>query len=270
MVEDQRNRRKATDLIPGALRVNRPTVTGLVKQQQSSAQFRLDAMLDGFCGPLNQLLGNKRYMLSDYESSSLDCLALGHLAMALIPKLPQPWLAEVMRGRYPQLRKYVENGVKEIFNGRVLVEDAFPRLISELPPSNHEQDRAALPWRAPIRRGFSSAGATILDRALGAMPFYGNNVVPTQPASGTHSASQGSASPASTLIPSLVAASATLVALAGYLIFSSVNHKPEKHRLSDMGEAGAMLAAIDFGGSESSRGEGVPRPEGRLPGGGGG
>ncbi|MDI1490896.1 MAG: hypothetical protein OHK93_002101 [Ramalina farinacea] len=96
-------------------------VTETIQQERAGLMFRLDGLVDEACAPLARLLGDKKYFLSNEEGgwSSLDAVALGYLALALMPEMPQPWLKDGIRGRYPNLTAFVERGVKDIFGGDV-------------------------------------------------------------------------------------------------------------------------------------------------------
>ncbi len=251
------------DLIPQSLRTSRPTVMGLMKEKQSSARFKLDALVDATFKPLQQLLGKKKWMLSDESASTLDCLALGYLSLALIPEVPQSWLSEGLRERYPGLCKYVEDGVKEIFGGKATVENALPSSTEEQSPMTQGQSGTALPWRAP-EQDLSSAGASILNSTLDSVPFYKRTIITTSSTQPPHSTDAPPHSLTSTLLPPLLASAGAVAAIAGYLLYSSLGTKEsEKRRLSDMGEAGAMFAGLDFG--EPQKRVRVPPTEGRVP-----
>ena len=261
--EERRSSRKAADLIPQSLRTSRPTVTGLLKEKQSSARFKLDALVDATFKPLQQLLGKKTWMLSNERASSLDCLALGYLSLALIPDVPQSWLSEGLRGRYPDLCRYVEDGVKEIFGGKTTVEYALPSSTEEQSAMSQGQSETALPWRAP-EQNLISAGASVLNSTLESVPFYKRTIITTSSIQPAHSTDASPHSLTSTFLPPLLASAGAVAAIAGYLLYFSLStQEPEERRLSDMGEAGAMFAGLDFG--EPKKEVRVPPTEGRVP-----
>ncbi|KAF6234794.1 hypothetical protein HO173_007014 [Letharia columbiana] len=261
--EERRSSRKAADLIPQSLRTSRPTVTGLMKEKQSSARFKLDALVDAAFKPLEQLLGKKKWMLSDERASSLDCVALGYLSLAFIPEMPLSWLAEGLRGRYPDLCKYVEDGVKEVFGGKVTVEDALLSSTGEQSAMIQGENESGLPWRAP-EQNLSSAGASILNSTFDSVPFYKRTIVTTSSTQPQHSTDAPPHSLTSTLLPPLLASAGAVAAIASYLLYSNLSkQEPEKRNLSDMGEAGAMFAGLDFG--EPKKEVRVPPAEGRVP-----
>lgn len=238
-------------------------MTGLVKEKQSSARFKLDALVDAAFTPLQQLKGQKRWMLSDERASSLDCLALGYLSLALIPEVPQSWLAEGLRGRYPDLCRYAEDGINEVFGENVTVEDALRRSTDEQSTVTKGENDAALPWRAP-GHNLSSAGASILNSTLDSVPFYKRTIITTSSSQPPRSIDAPPNSLTSTLSPPLLASAGAVAAITGYLLYSSLStQEPEKRKLSDMGEAGAMFAGLDFG--EPKKEVRVPPREGRVP-----
>ena len=102
------------------------TVTGLVKERQGGMRFRLDALVDGACEPLEMMLSEKRWLLSEERVSSLDCLALGYLSLMLVPDVPMMWLREGMESRWPALCGFVWRGLLVCFGGYVRV--VFPML----------------------------------------------------------------------------------------------------------------------------------------------
>ena len=259
--EERGSSRKAADLIPHSLRGKlRPTVTGLVKKKQSSARFKLDALVDAALKPLQNLLARKRWMLSDERPCSLDCLALGYLSLAMIPDLPQSWLAEGMRERYPDLCRYVEDGIQEVFGGVVTLEDALPNSTEGRSATPQKQSKTTLPWRAPNH----NISASLLSSTLDLLPFYKRTTVTHLSAQPPHSSDAPPHSLTSTLLPPLLASAGALAAIAGYLVYANLStQEPEKRRLSDMGEAGALFASLGFG--EPEKEVRIPPTGGRVP-----
>ena len=235
----------------------------MMQEKQSSARFRLDALVDAAFKPLQQLLGKKKWMLSDERASSLDCLALGYLSLALMPEVPQSWLAEGLRGRYPELCKYVENGVTEVFGDQVTVDTALLGPTGERSTMTYGESETALPWRAPVRNA-GSAGASILSSTLDSLPFYKNTLITTSSPKPPHSTDAPPHTLTSTLLPPLLVSAAAIAAIASYVLYSSLNtQEPESRKLSDMGEAGAMFSGLDFG--EPEKGVRGPPMEARVP-----
>ena len=230
----------------------------MIEQQQYASRFRLDALADAFFEPLQELLGNKHYMLSEEEASSLDCVALSYLALMLIPQVPHKWLAETMMVRYPRLCSYVKRLSKEFFGGPVEADDVLIGSDGEnqidSPQLEGWQDSKKLPWRKPVEKGPRDAGSTFLAGIFNSLPFADrlgreeifidstNNNIDTSPSTGVSSLS-------SIIIPSVLALGSMAAAVGGYLLYSNARSEPAPQRtnLSQMGEAGTMLGMGMFG-----------------------
>lgn len=228
-----------------------------MREKSSGTRFRCDALVDAACGPLQKLLDGKRYLLSDEKPSSLDCLALAYLALALKPDLPQKWLQDGIKACYPGLCAYVERGVKECFGGEVSVEDA--RLKDSVEQTS--ETRTKLPWRAPSQQGLQPAGSTVLHSILSVFPFSDLTRLSTTTTNRESSSSDTTTD--SALLPTIVAASTAVAAAVGYFLYSISNIEPEKRRLEDMGEVGAMFAGLDF--DDGPRKESVRARKGVVP-----
>lgn len=104
-------------LIPGSLRhaaLQKPTVTDLLKHEHAATQFRLSALVDEFCDPIDEALGSHDRLLPSSNddqgrSSSLDCLAAGCLAVMLHAAVPHAWLREGILSRHCKLQSYAES-----------------------------------------------------------------------------------------------------------------------------------------------------------------
>ena len=240
-------------------------MTGLVKQSQSTARFRLDALLDAFCQPLTQLLGGKRFLLSHESMSSLDCLTLAYLALAYKPEVPQAWLTQGMRARYRGLCEWVEESLADQFGGPVAVEDALPRSNPDHTATSKGKPQSALPWRVPEHRGVASAGSAVFSNVTNSLPYCKSTTLTPQSDDEFHSTNIPAHSFTSTFIPPLLAGAGAIATTAAYLLYANLNQEPKKRRLSEMGEAGAMLAGMDFGHYESSMRDRIPPADGRVP-----
>lgn len=73
------------------------------------------------------------------------------------------------------------------------------------------------------------------------------------------------ASSSSTLLPTLITATTALAAVAGYLLYAGLGGESENRRLSDMGEAGVILAGLDFGDPRPETRAEVPMMRGGVP-----
>jgi sorting and assembly machinery component 37 len=263
--DEEREQRKARELLPEALRStnkNKQTVTGLVKKSQGGMRFRLDALVDALCEPLEHLLGQKGYFLYDHEPSSLDCLALGHLSLALVPDVPMKWLRERMESRWPALVEFARIEVKECFGGKVGLEDAL--LVKRVEGMEVE---GQLPWRAPELKGAKFAEKVIWNEVLDWVPLHRSTIITSSSISESESdpAQRTPPSSSSALLPTIITATTALAAVAGYLLYAGFRGESENRRLSDMGEAGAILAGLDFGDPEPETRAEVPMMRGGVP-----
>ena len=249
-----------------------------MKQPQHAARFRLDALSDTFFGPLQKLLGKKRYMLSKDQPSSLDCVALAYLALAYTPQMPHAWVAEAMNARYPELCQYVDRLLQEYFSGPV---DLIHALLGsadgqgETIINPHAEERNTLPWRRPDQKGLTAAGTTFLSGTFNALPLAGhfqkrkiilrNGVTEGR----SPSAANNGSVQTSNITPPFLALGSAIVSMGAYLLYSgflSETASP-KNTLSDMGEAGAMLDMAAFGGYSNSPADELQRHQrsGRVP-----
>ncbi|KAL2013155.1 hypothetical protein VTN00DRAFT_680 [Thermoascus crustaceus] len=163
--EEQRNRERnaavQTGQIPKSLiRSSQETVSSLLGKTQQQNQFKLEALTAEFFEPLQALLGKKQYFISDERPSSLDCLALGYLALALIPEVPYPWLREALQTKAPLLAEYTARMREQCF-GIVEVADAFGKLRAG----------SVLPWSPPERVTVGKIGSTLLNTLADATPI---------------------------------------------------------------------------------------------------
>lgn len=195
-------------------------------------------------------------MLGDDRPSSLDCLALGYLALALVPSLPQPWLADTLEAKYAPLCRYVRDSMQAVGGMDVRLEDA---LLGPLNPDTERggeftddttSTRKGLPWRQPASKTFTSAAAVFLDHALNSLPFRSPPVILQPTASNTDSTPQSqphSQPEPPSLLPYLFSLGAAALAVTGYILFAGSAQEEKSRNLADMGEAGAMLAMASFG-----------------------
>lgn len=151
--------------------IQRPqeTVTEMLGKTSHPNQFRLDAVTAAFLDPLEELIeskrggkGGQRYFFSDEKASSLDCLAVGYLALALVPSLPYPWFAEAIKNKAPLLAEYTQQ-LRQTCFGSVDITDAFREAGSG-------SSRSPLPWQAPERPSVGRVGMTLLDNLCDATP----------------------------------------------------------------------------------------------------
>lgn len=163
-IEEQKNREKsatAAGKIPKSL-ITRPrdTVSSLLGRTPKHNRFKLEALTAEFFEPLEELLGNKSYLLSDEHPTSLDCLVIGLLSLALVPELPYPWLRESLQAKAPRLAEYTERMRRRCF-GLVDFSSVFEQ-NGEVSP---------LPWQVPERVTVSKIGSTLLSTLADSTPI---------------------------------------------------------------------------------------------------
>ena len=267
------NRKSAFELIPDSLRYSRQSVSSLVSSPQHASRFRLSALADAWMEPLQELLGDKSYLLSD-QPSSLDCLAFAFLALSIVPVVPQPWLKESVTARYPALAAYVNKQV-QLFGGPIGANhamgsaDTATNLESSL--KGRKGSEGVLPWREPQPRGFRPAVTVLVEGTLSSLPIIGEYqngiIIPQAEAANSVHVRRPSeeANTSQNTLPAIIAIGATVIAIGTYLFsavlpaFPSEAPTPKKRRLSDLGEAGALLSMAGFGGSGAN-----PR-NGKIP-----
>ena len=170
-MEEHRQREHSAAVAAGKVPKNliqrpRDTVSTLLGRSSSQNHFRLEALTADFFEPLEAMLGQKAYLLTlkeDDVPSSLDCIALGYLSLALVPELSFPWLRDAMRAKAPLLSAYTERLRRRCF-GDVPVEVAHAFSPQSAPASS-------LPWRAPERISVAAVGSTLLATLVDSTPF---------------------------------------------------------------------------------------------------
>ncbi|PGH07925.1 hypothetical protein AJ79_06133 [Helicocarpus griseus UAMH5409] len=166
MEEERQQARDPTNVasrIPKSLvRKPQPSVTELLSKSSKQNRIRLDGMTGAFVAPLEELLGKKGYLLSSEIPSSLDCLALGYLSLALVPELPYAWLRDAATVQAPRLAAYADRLRSRCFGAApVEVSMAFtdsPTLAS------------SLPWRAPEQANLVALGKRALEGIADSVP----------------------------------------------------------------------------------------------------
>ena len=91
------------------------TLRNLLRQPEHSDTFRLNALTDQFCQPLQEQLGDKSWLIHhDGDPWSIDYLALGYLSLMLRADVPKKWLATAIKTRYPRLVRYYDEVYERI------------------------------------------------------------------------------------------------------------------------------------------------------------
>lgn len=212
-------------------------------------------------------MGKKKFFFGGDRPSSLDCLAVGYLALALYPDLPQPWLAEIMRTDFGRLAGYVHNLLGAFFGGSVSVEQALvagPPDKTDAERHLQARERGLLPWKAPDRGGLWAIGSLVLENVLDSVPLVdqlrASNRLSRAARESNYLTEEEkkqvravAAARRRELFSQVLAVGAGLSVFVGYLfhngivsLSSSEEEAVDKRSLADMGEAGAMLAMANY------------------------
>ncbi|KAK2629055.1 hypothetical protein QTJ16_002158 [Diplocarpon rosae] len=162
-------------IIPASLRRPRQTVSSmLAASPEATAQIRLSSLATDFLEPMQALLGNKQYFVSDNHFSSLDCLALGYLALMVVPELPQPWLARKIVDNFPRLHAWTQDLCDRVFGKeKSTIEDAFLATVDVSDfDTNAKKIRGEgrLPWAPPYNRGAVDVGRVFVSSLADSIP----------------------------------------------------------------------------------------------------
>ncbi|PYH92478.1 mitochondrial import receptor subunit [Aspergillus ellipticus CBS 707.79] len=168
-IEEQRQREHSAAVAAGHVPKNmiprpRDTVSGMLGKTAQQNQFRLEALTGEVFDALEEILSGKEYFLHtrDQGPTSLDCVALGYLSLALVPELPNAWLRDAMKSKAPGVTGFTERCVKEIF-GVVQLEHAFN-------PSGSSP--SILPWRVLDRPRLVTVGKTLFNTLADSTPIW--------------------------------------------------------------------------------------------------
>ena len=154
-----------TAQIPKSLRRPKDTVSSLLGKSTHRNQFRLDAVTSDFFEPVDELLADKEWFISE-TLTSLDCLAIGYLALMQAPQLPLDWLRRGMKEKYPRLGKWTAVVARSTFG-----ELTDPGHALEALHKDNGKAERSLPWQAPVRPTVATIASTILDNAMDALPI---------------------------------------------------------------------------------------------------
>ncbi|TLD35677.1 Mitochondrial outer membrane translocase complex Tom37/Metaxin [Venturia nashicola] len=136
--------------------LNRQKSIHWLRIQSHSDTFRLHQLTSEFFEPLEKLLGNEKYLITKKDPTGLDYLALGYLSLMLYTPVPQQWLADALKTRYPKLKAYTDRMYKHTFKSTDL--KWTEQLYEASPPTTSEGIRFigqgllgwALVWKTPI------------------------------------------------------------------------------------------------------------------------
>jgi sorting and assembly machinery component 37 len=81
------------------------------KDTLSTAQtrVRLETLMKRSFGPLEELLGKKKYMMSETKPSSLDALAIGYFGLVTKAQVKNRWAVNIMADCLPNLTRYIRD-----------------------------------------------------------------------------------------------------------------------------------------------------------------
>lgn len=167
--EEERQRTREADNVAAAqipkslVKQPRDTVSSLLSKTSQQNRIRLDGMTGAFAAPLEALQNGKRHLLSDELVSSVDCLALGYLSLAVVPDVPFAWLRDTVQSEAAGLVRYTERLRGRCFGGPV---DAAE-------PTRGEQQGAQLPWQAREQVTLGRVGIRAWDSLMDSIPVIG-------------------------------------------------------------------------------------------------
>ncbi|QDS68725.1 hypothetical protein FKW77_004350 [Venturia effusa] len=137
--------------------LNRQKSLNWLRSQSRSDTFRIHQLTSEFFEPLERLLGDKKYLITNDGPTSLDCMALGYLSLMLYAPVPQQWLAEALKTRYPKLREYTDRIYKTTFQD---AEHKWTEHLYEASPSSASEGikfigQEILKWASPRNKTIS-------------------------------------------------------------------------------------------------------------------
>jgi len=234
-------------------------IQGLLGSPVYAARFKLDALSNELLEPLSELLGRKKYLFDGDGPSTLDCVAFGYLALMFYPVLPQAWLKEDMKARFPRLVDYVERMRKELVGD----EDVRPADVWEISCSKDDQNTQLLllklglqlPWRPIPRRPFAGTVTTATREIVSNIPllstiFQSRTIIQDDAAPVTRKAP--SSLPSATSVNAVYAMTATILAAFAALAIKHRRSPREgdlifwalRPQAAGLGEAGTILSAL--------------------------
>lgn len=183
----------------------------------------------------------------------------------LIPELPQPWLAQTMRKKFPDLCAWTEELGQQVFGGPADVDDAF--LTTRTEGTTSKGGKSSLPWEVPYNSGIVGVGGVFLGNVADSIPVVGqlrrNTRMRQHGGKAPGDELQSSNWQSITTIGSLVASVGLFLGYMfqqGYISFPE-NPEPEKRNgtgLDSFGDAGSALSIYaNHMDAESHRERGV-------------
>ena len=212
-------------------------------------QFRLDAVTSDFFEPLDELLADKEWFVAE-TVSSLDCLAIGYLALMQSPHLPLGWLKRALKDKYPRLGRWAEKFSQDAFGEPVTPSHALFASHKVV-----ERGKQGLPWQAPVRPTFRGVALTILENMVDTLPVIGQmrtnrelKKASQDPNLDDYESKQLAVMAANRnqeLYSQILAVGTGVGVFVGYLFWVGMLKLPQRQRANggrrDFGTAGAML-----------------------------
>lgn len=228
----------------------RETVRSLLRRPEHSAVFKLHTLADNFFGPLQDMLGQKKYLLGEEGATAVDCLAYGFLSLMQFPDVPQDWLGKVLARKHDKLFDYLERLHLEL-GVATEVDDVIALGKCRNEVEVVELRRACgmnIPWTPPARSDALQTGRTIIMDLLSRIPILCS---PTTIIPSTRRADRAWLRH----LPIALTITATTLGLSLYYAFSASllvwPHGEDVHifgrkRFSDYGHLGAALAGVSL------------------------
>jgi sorting and assembly machinery component 37 len=160
--QDEKDESGLLAQIPKSLRRPKQTVSSMLGRDLKGNKFRLDAVTADFLEPVDEMLGGKKWLISDFPSSA-DCLAMACLVLMKATKeTPRPCLSDVLQTKYPEVDGWVQEKQALCFGPPVEGSQRTPELGS-----------SSLPWRSPEPRTWAGVLNAVALNVADATPWLG-------------------------------------------------------------------------------------------------
>lgn len=167
--QDDRKKEGLAAQIPESLKTPKRTVSALLGQDLRKSKFRLDALTSDFFAPLDDLLGEGPWLLSD-QPTSVDCLAVGYLLiMQASAEGSQAWLRDALGTKFPGLSKWAQARRQEWFGQAIQATS-----VLEGQMASH-----VLPWQRPASQSPAQVANALARNAAETVPFLKSYLAPT-------------------------------------------------------------------------------------------
>lgn len=231
--------------IPESLRKPRQTVSALLGHDTRRSKFRLDAVTSDFFEPLEELLGEGPWLISDRPTRA-DCLAVGYLAlMQGSADGAQPWLKDALSQKFSSLGKWAQTRTREWFGESVSVSSVL----------EGETKTHVLPWQKPAPSSAEWIANALALNITGALPILTMYLTPTSIETGKYAKAANShgerqqavvrARSQQLLHSQIVISTISASILAGVLVYKGILRLPDLHRSTSapqgFGAAGDFL-----------------------------